>query len=312
VLELQGFSTARFYGDEATPDPTSDVARMERVKNYAGAWNLVHALLLGDRELRARFNRYLRELARGRRSPADAWAAELAPARARIERAYRRLLPETTRTVAAVPFSPPPTSRPFLQPLSDADVRLLFSSVRRPSDPRQASLAAADVDSALALEPRHTDARFISAFQRLLAGDLARVRTELAAARALAPDDPRGLQLELMVAIVQRDDALAAKHARALSRRAATATQHALLAAYHAATGDARAAIRFARRGIRIDPTCWRCFSALADADVALGDLQPALVAQATAVNLLAEEDPRRPRQRQRLVELEQKLFALR
>lgn len=304
VRELTSYSLARFYGEDASADPASDAARRECAKNYAAAWNLVHLLLLGNTELRGRFNRYLQAIARGERSPSEAWSAEFAEIEPELERAYRALLPQTTRTVAAVPFHAPPAARPFLQPLTPAEVHLLLAGIRKTEHAEQDELADGDLERAVALGSDQADPHFVRAFRRFGSGDASGARVDLGRARALAPRDARVFQLELMIALERGQLQLAEQSAFELSRRAKTAAQLGLLALYYAKTGKPKTAERFARYGIRTDSTCSLCFAALGEADAALGRKKSAVVAVNTAMHLLPEDDRRRRKLRARLAEL--------
>jgi len=158
--------------------------------------------------------------------------------------------------------------------MNSAEVRLLSASLRNSETPEGAKAVAADLERALALDPKSAEAFRSRAEWHWQREELALAEKDFRRANELAPNEPRYTaslaQFLLLRELPESRDGhftpeLDALMAR-LVREAKTAAQLNLAARYMLIRSRPEAAMRLVRRALVLDSSCWRCFETLADA----------------------------------------------
>jgi hypothetical protein len=127
MSELVRSDSTAFYVSTGDPAATSERA----VAHYVASWRLVHLFLNGpDARYRARF-RVFQDMVQQRRDADVAFedAFDGIPAE-ELEAAYRQYLTELPLSLVELPFSPPAAAVPEVRPLSDQEVRSLWTRLK--------------------------------------------------------------------------------------------------------------------------------------------------------------------------------------
>jgi tetratricopeptide (TPR) repeat protein len=253
---------AEFYG--ANGDD-SDENSLRMHFHYAGAWALVHMLLLGPDSTRQAFAQYLADLRSSEVDPRVAWRERLG--RLPLERDYAAYLKRNSFPFYDIPYVPQPRGAAVAAPLSRAEAHLHWALLRWRKDGQGEQLAR---HARAALDDVNTRAQ-------------ARVLLALAAwddkqpAQAVAtieqglreqPASPELLEARLWLLLAGTEQAASSAQRDQIARRlvgvATSASQLCALAQHELARGDPCRANAFAQRSVEAEPQCVSCQSTLA------------------------------------------------
>lgn len=289
---------------QATHEHFSDKDR--GIYYYAGSWVLMHLLFNGPQGYRPKFIDYFAALAASK-SHEEAWRSTLGPlGKEKLEKEYRRYVQRDFTNLLKERYTPPPPPLPTMRPLSQAEVHLLFATLRPWSPNKKEALAAvrADLEYALARAPDSPEAHFwVSRFQgsQKNAGDLGDSEVHLRRAIELKPREQRywealaQLQQDQLIAARQKGadtSALAAAFEESMGRLKSIASSPSTLefvAEHLGRRGLLPQALAFAQRAIERDSACWQCLDTLAEILAQKGDLAGAVAAEQQAIALTPE-----------------------
>jgi len=285
---LRAMEPSVFYRrfEESVPEERA------RVANYSGAWAMVHTLssLPGGPRL---FESYLDELYRGNLSETQAWQAAFGQHQATLDTYFRRFLRADHFQRIYRPVGEAPEVEPSERAMSPSEVHTLWAIARRAEDASGRTLERRDLERAIAADPSNAEAYL----RRAMLNDKERrwpdAERDLGLANAAAPGVARYLVARATFSIGRDDFAKSSAKQRELRRwvrdvtRAPSSTaDFVFLADWAVFEGHIDAALRYASRGIRLDPSCFYCYGALASAHAARADWPKAIAALRLAINL--------------------------
>jgi Tfp pilus assembly protein PilF len=228
------------------------------------SWGLLHLLQHRSPADRQRFHEYLALLARGL-SPSVAWGRVFTEAVTQeLEAAFREYLVVGTERARQVPFSPPPVA-PAGPPrvLSDEEIHLWWAKLR-PWNGARSTQVDEDLSRAVQRRPSLPEAHYWRAFWEERRGGLDRALAELRLATAAEPREARYWNaLSRILGRAGRAEE-ADEAVQKLEAVAAWGEHLETVAQHYANRGKIEPALAAARRAVRADAACWRCWDTLA------------------------------------------------
>lgn len=286
VDEMRWMTATDFYAERYT----GLQAQRMRAEHYGGAWGAVHMLMLGDRVMRAGFDRYLSALRSSARPEPALWREAFGGLDVDVNlRVYRR-----RSRIRSFPFphrsDAPLAQRVAAERVPPADARLLWAELYLTGG--QLTRAERFLDAVRGSSRQMARAPLLRASARLFRNPDADVSPLLDEAVAADPD------------------LLAARHARlavtgdlgsVASEQDIAALEADVDSAPHlAVVGDARlrrdqsaAALELLDRALALDPTNWRALMSRARALVALGRQAEAVAPYRQAIATLGHSSAR-------------------
>ncbi len=282
----------QFYGQSEAPDELK-----RSFLHYEAAWNLVHALRFGPPPMREAFEAYLLALIKKREPRAafdEALRAQGVTAE-QLEASYRKHIEQYGIPFERYPFKPRALPAPHEQPLSEAEVHLLWARVM-PWRGEGMKRAGAEIEAALKAEPNSAPAYLLRA-EWLEWQNKPGVLAELRRAREVAPEDFRTAHALVSYWLDYAEehpgdashDAELSALVEGLRETAGSASAWNTLAWYDALRGDADRGLPFAAKAVAANPSCFECYDTAAVLFHRLGRLDEAVAAQRSAVNLLPD-----------------------
>ena len=297
VEKLTAMDPAAFYvWTDRGRQPLDDEIK-HQTGNYVGAFGLAH-LILQDPKYQPRFDK-LMELV-GQSTPfADAWGTAFQGVDAGgLETDYRQhLLNKFETMVLRTPYALPAVKADAERTMDPAEVHLLWARLR-PWHGADLPVAKADVDTAKEMSPASPEVLYVSAELHLALGELDKAVAEMDAALTARPDDERFLVAGLAVAqaaALNKDPSARVLTGKGkamidrLSKVASSGDALDFLARYHEAQGAHDDALAFAKRAVKSDATCVRCYATLGEILFARKDYAAALRATDVALSLLPD-----------------------
>lgn len=293
--EFDGWQWKRWRTPFADVWPRMDELRQRTEaldsSEYAGAWALVHTLLLGNARHRAAFGSYMTELQDGQLNEPAAFAKHVDQAMlAELSAAYQSF-PKRGNLPTEIVKLRPWTPEVSLRTLSRAEAYVLWGELRA-DDSVQQALALKDADEAIKSEPaaaagyvlrgtlRFSDMKSRKSALQDLRHAVALEPAKREAVRALA-----GLLLELDGATPEVSELMAR-----LQPLARHSDDHNLLARWALAEGQSERGLQRALEATKTDPSCAACFETAAIAKARQLDFEAAVRYQRVAANLGAEQ----------------------
>jgi tetratricopeptide (TPR) repeat protein len=274
--------------------PTIDALREQtghlESAEYAGAWALVHTLLLGDPRHRAAFGSYMTELHDGQLSEREAFSRHLGDRLlAELNVAYQAFpthgnLP--AETVKLRRWTPEMS----LRTMTPAEAYALWGEIR-PDNPLQHTLALQDADHAIERDPNASAGYVLRGALHFSAKDQIGARRDLRRAVELEPE--RREAVHALAALLLELDGTTEEVAKLIDRLrslARRADDYELLARWELAEARPERAMERALQATQADPSCFTCFETAAIAAARQLDFENAGRLQRTAVNLAAEQ----------------------
>ena len=297
VDELTAMDPSVFYvWTDKGRQPLDDEIKRQ-TGNYLGAFGLVH-MVLQDAKYQPRFDK-LMELV-GQSTPfAEAWSTAFEEVdKAALETDYRQhLLNKFETMVLRTPYALPAVKADVERTMDPAEVHLLWARLR-PWRGADLPAAKADVDTAKEMSPASPEVLYVSAELHLALRELDKAVAEMDAALTARPDDERFLVAGLAVAQAaarSKDPSasvLTGKGKAMIDRLSKVATSAAaldFLARYHEAQGAHDDALAFAKRAVKSDATCVRCYATLGGVLFARKEYAAAIRATDVALSLLPD-----------------------
>lgn len=259
--------------------------------HYAGSWNAVHLLQLGDRDLRESFQTYLMKLNQGEEDD-DAW--EGAFSGVDFTARYKQHL-RSEYTMVAREVTLPAPRQPTVHAMSQTDVGLMWARLVGWSNEADREKAEAFVDAAEANAP---DSSIVMLHRAALEYDAVGVDAgEAWLERALATDPENPTVLATAILWYNRKSTREARRgdldawAAALAPRAQTAFEFREYGGYLLlVAGDAQGALEPLNRSLMLDATSWTTYVLAGSALAELDRPDQAIQAYQTAVALTGQE----------------------
>lgn len=303
---LMKIPASEFYRS-LTTEHASDEDDLRSEALYTAAWAFVHMLVDGPSAYQRRLEVFLRGATAGK-SVQDALHdafGDLPPEQ--LDRDFRRYLDAREIAVWQARYQPPPTPFAFsVRTLTDAEIHLYWARLTKWTGP-SAATARRDLDAAWVAEPTSPEPRYYRGLFEVAQNDLAAAKRELAAALAVAPNEPRYL-LGLLRLLLKESGAGSspdkvrevATVAARLGRTARTATELNDAADTLNHLGRPDAGLSLAERAVKLDPYNANILDTYANSLFDLGRVAEAIDVQTAAVSFMNEHE-RNPAILQRL-----------
>lgn len=296
--------TANLDARHFDPGGSAIESTKERVLHYAASWNLIHAMYMGPAPFPEALDDYLVALGEGAETH-EAWDKALAShgiSPELIEKQYESHVDNYRVQYGTKSYVPRPRAALHAQPMTEAEVRVLWARVR-PWRGDGEALAGKDLEAAIRADPNSATAYAMRGVWLGWQGHYAEALPDLRKAVALAPDDYR---MTFLLAVYLESQAMAKKDSSTalrsellqlidrLRENAGAAPAWMLVAAYDASRGDPEHALTFAHKAIVADPSCFLCYDIAAVALHDLGKLNEAVSAERIGVQLMPDgsQDP--------------------
>ena len=297
VAELRALSQRAFYETDHSLADDEEVARLRtRSTRYGGAWALVHTL---RHSYEKEFGRYLKLLGSGRLQAKAAWSKAFGRiGDGAIESSFQATLkPHRTKT-ATLAYKELKDLKPRLRKMSASEVHTLWAKTRQWDQPEKRARARQDIEVALKLDPKHTEALLTKARLLLVEGREPRAVKALDKALQLKPKSSRVLYaivktlagIEENKAHAERDWTRINELVERLRKRANSAQQWHLLALVDLSHKRYDAAAELAEGAVKAEPSCWRCWKTLAQADFATGRKRKAIRDLENAIGVMPHD----------------------
>lgn len=296
VAQLTSMDPPAFYvWTDRGRQPVLDEER-HALGNYLGAFGLVH-LALQDQRYQPKFDKMMELI--GQSKPfIDAWSSAFSDVSAsQFEQDYRQhLLNRFETMVLRTPYKLVEVQVASEREIAPADVHVLWARLR-PWKGADLAASKADVDAAKGLAPESPEVIALEAEMAIQAGQMEDAGRRLDKALGARPDDEHLLLVDLLIAwSIARQKAPNAELDKegqsrigALIHAAKSGVAFNFLARYHNSIGKSDVALVFAKRAVKADPTCVRCFATLGQLLFASGDTAAGLRATETALSLLPD-----------------------
>ena len=261
-----------------------------QLRNYAGAWALVHLLKHGDLRLAPLFIRYQRALHEGTEE-ADAWESSFA--NIDVAGRYRSYLGEEVYARVRSVRVPEPEGI-TVRPLSSGEAGLMLAALERWDRDDGVERASAFIELASEQKSTAMAARLYRGALHAGQQDLQEAKRWFEDALADSPDDPGALAAALSLDLFTAKGNFPAGPTRQtrdrldrLVERGVSAHHFAVAAAWEVyAARDAAEGIALARRAIELDGASFAAYVALGDGCALAGRLECALGAYRAALAL--------------------------
>jgi tetratricopeptide (TPR) repeat protein len=265
---------------------------------YAAAWAFVHMLVDGPSAYQRRLAAFLRSSVSGK-SVEDALRdgfGDLPPEQ--LDRDFRKYLGAGEIAVWQLRYQPP--AKPFafsVRALPDYELHLYWARLTKWTGP-SAATARRDLDAARAAEPFSPEPRYYRGLFEMAQDDLPAAKTELAAALAADPNEPRYLlgllyllRKEAEVASSPDKVREVATLAARLGSTARTATELNAAADTLNHLGRPDAGLALAQRAAKLAPYDADVLDTYANALFELGRVAEAIDIQTAAVSFMDEDE---------------------
>lgn len=299
--QVRKLSNREFYSREISDGGEAATATQ---LNYVAAWAQIHPMMLGPDDLRARFMRYLNGLATGR---ADAWEQSFdANSERALEAEYRDLVTRSLTRSGELPAPPLPVSAQQVRAMAASEVHWLWAALRNWSSPEERLRASRDVEESIRLAPERPDGYLLRSVLFALEQKHAERRRDIELALSRDARDPNALGLKAALLLDEQTAKSASERnfseldavAKRLQSSAKNSQQWLTLARYESLRGRLDKALLCALRAAR-DSSCWTCYWAVGDLELARNRVERAARALRVAANLAGENAP--PKLRQQL-----------
>ena len=245
--------------------------RLRTAGRYAGAWALVHLLMIGDSELQPRFVAFLGELGRSKDAPAALFEKhfEGVPLQARLDRYVLDGLFRYARRPVSLPSRGVPRVRSMTAGEANLHLSWLWSDAPENADAeerRREHQMAALADPAISGEV-HT----LAAILRMASSrDVAAAEREIDEGLRVSADHPALLHAKVELLLHREADATDA--AGRLRKVARTASQMCAVARVDLAAGRIQAAVQLIGAALKKRPSAWDCRAILDEAGGLVSD----------------------------------------